>query len=452
RDYEPIFPGIIERQTAFAKSLAAELSERCCCEVVFDAPAFGRESIEECVISYNNRALDGILFVMLTYNCGGWLVKALQMNRLPLALAVVQPDDFVSACWEELDFTVNQGIHGAQDNANAIIRSGVPCQFFAGSRAEPRFFDFVRDFSKACRAKKRLERMKTGVIAVMGGMNDITHDSFALLRRIGPELEHDSLGGLAVRMRDVSDAEIDARIARDRGDFDVDPKLKVEDHAEAVRMYLAFRRYMEDRKLDALTAHYGVFAEDGRFRQLPLYAASALMNDGYGYAAEGDAVCASLVSAAHAIGDNDAGFTEMYAMDHRLNALCFCHAGEGNYGIARKGGKPRLIDKVFLEGGLGNPPTFVFTPEPGPATVVALGDMGGGRFRLLCSAGEILDKDDLARCEMPYFFFRPKTGAVPCVERWLELGGPHHEAFNPGDTSARWKMLCSMLDIEFYPV
>jgi L-arabinose isomerase len=452
REYEESFPGVTERQTAYAKALATDMAASADCEVVFEAPAFERASIEEAVKNYNSKDLDGILIVMLTYNCGAWLVRALQDNRLPLAMAVVQPEDTVGDDWEELDFTVNQGLHGAQDNANAIVRSGIPCQFFAGSRREPRFADFVRDFARACRTRKRLLRMQTGVVAVMPGMNDISHDSFALLRQIGPELRHDSLGGLAVRMAAVTQAEIDAQIALDKETFDVAPGLSHADHGEAVRMYLAFRKYMEDRQLDALTTHYGVFAEDGRFRQLPLYAASGLMKDGYGYAAEGDAVCACLVAAAHSIGDNDGGFTEMYAMDHARDAIVFCHAGEGNFGIARRDVQPRLIDKVFVEGGLGNPPTPVFTPEPGPATVVSLADMGGGRFRLLCSVGEILNKHDLTRCEMPYFFFRPRTGIVPCVEKWLALGGSHHEAFQPGNMVARWKMLCDMAGIEFVEV
>ena len=58
----------------------------------------------------------------------------MQRNTLPLALALVQPDETVGDDFEEWELTVNQGIHGSQDNANCLMRAGIPCAFFAGSR------------------------------------------------------------------------------------------------------------------------------------------------------------------------------------------------------------------------------------------------------------------------------------------------------------------------------
>lgn len=85
--------------------------------------------------------------------------------------------------------------------------------------------------------------------------------------------------------------------------------------------------------------------------------------------------------------------------------------------------KPRLIDRYIGEGGLENPPTILFLPKAGRAVLVSLVSVKGERFRLVVSKGEILDKGDLDRCEMPYFFFRPDTGVKNCVEAWLKQGG-----------------------------
>jgi len=228
----------------------------------------------------------------------------------------------------------------------------------------------------------------------------------------------------------------------------VDPNLSKESHAIAAREYLGFKKYLEDKGYDAFTAHFDQFADDGRFRQLPLYAASNLMAEGYGYAAEGDVMCASMVSAAHALGDNDGNFTEMYAMDFAKQAIIFCHAGEGNWATCRKDKKVRLIDRYLGEGGLENPPTYIFTPQYGRATLTSLVAVEGGHFKLLIANGEILPKSDLKHCEMPYFFWRPDAGIENCVEKWLQNGGTHHEVINLGDVSKRWKMLAKMLGIE----
>lgn len=448
--YETTFPGILERQASYAHELAATMGT--VADVHFDGPGINRKRIEQLVEGYNHDGMDGILIVLLAYSQGGYLVRALENNRLPIALAVVQPDQEVLDDWEELDLTVNQGIHGAQDNANAILRMGVSCEFFAGNRHEKRFVTFVENFGKACYARTRLKNMRTGVFSRMCGMGDVLTDEIALLSKIGPEACHDTIGSVYARMQAVTEEEVSAQIALDQERFEVDTKLSRASHGIAVRQYLGFRRYLEDKGYDAFTAHFDQFADDGRFHQLPLYAASNLLAEGYGYAAEGDVVCASMVAAAHALGDNNSNFTEMYTMDFAKQAIIFCHAGEGNWATCRSDQRPRLIDRYLGEGGLENPPTHIFTPQFGPATLTSLVSVNGSHFKLLVARGEILPKSDLTRCEMPYLFWRPESGIETCVEAWLKNGGTHHEVINLGDCSVRWRMLCNMLGIEYVEV
>ncbi|MGI6118411.1 MAG: L-fucose/L-arabinose isomerase family protein [Bilifractor sp.] len=448
--YEETFPGILDRQYAYAQELVETMSP--VADVTFAGIGTDRGKIEEIVKSYNEANLDGILIVLLAYSQGAYLMRALENNRLPIALAVVQPDQEVLDDWEELDLTVNQGIHGAQDNANMIIRSGYQCEFFVGNRHEEPFVRFVEDFGKACQTRAKLKNMRVGVFSRMCGMADILTDDRAFMQQIGPEICHDTIGSVYSLMTQVTDEEIEKQIRLDYERFDVDPKLSHESHAIAVREYFGFKRFLEEHHYDAFTAHFDQFAADGRFRQLPLYGASNLMAEGYGYAAEGDFVCASMVAAAHTLGDGRANFTEMYTMDYVKRAIIFCHAGEGNWNSARSDMKVRLIDRYLGEGGLENPPTHIFTPQYGPATLTSLVSIGGNRFRLVSAKGEILPKSDMKRCEMPYIFWRPDSGIENCVEAWLKNGGTHHEVINLGDVSRRWKMLCHMLDIEYVEV
>ena len=444
--YEPNFPGITARQEAYAREIVAEMSD--VAEIYFPGAAMNRADIEAKVKQMNEMELDGMLIMLLTYSQGSWLVRALQNNRLPLGFAVVQPDSEVGDDWDELRLTVNQGVHGAQDNACAITRMGLKCQFFAGDRYAPDFKAWLKDFAKAAQTYTFLRTMKVGIIGKMTGMNDILADEMAVLKKIGPEYRYDNIGAVVQFMNATTKEEIDAVIQRDREIFDLDPKLTYESHYEAIKMYLGFKKYLEDRGMDAFTAQFDIFLEDGRFKQLPLLAASHLMADGYGYAAEGDSLCAAMVATAHCIGDDDANFTEMYSMDFKRNAIIFCHAGEGNWATHRKDVKPQIIDRVFLEGGLGNPPTPRFTPEVGRATLTSLAPVSGDKFRLIISMGDMLPDNQMPNNEMPYFFWRPDCGPAKCVEGWLRNGGTHHEVINLGDISRRWEMLADMLDVE----
>jgi L-arabinose isomerase len=445
--YEPNFPGITERQENYARELAALFSG--VADVDFPGAGLNREVIERQVRYFNEQNYDGILIVLLTYNQSVYLQHALHDNRLPIAMAVVQPDSVVLDEFTELDLTVNQGVHGAQDNANMIVRSGFPCQFFAGERHDPRLVKFVEDFARAAQTFRKMRGMKVGVLSRMCGMGDILVDDMAFYRKIGVEICNDTVGSVYSRMQSLTKAQIDAQIEKDHAAFEMDPKLTYESHAEAVKMYLGFKQWLDDRGFGAFTAQFDIFGDDKRFKQLPLYAASQLLADGYGYAAEGDFVCASMVAAANVLGDGGGNFTEMYMMDFEKDAICFCHAGEGNWATHRADIKPRLIDRYLGEGGLDNPPTIMFTPRVGRSTLTSLAPMSGEHFRLVAAPGEILPKSDLKGCEMPYIFWRPDSGVTTCIENWLRAGGTHHEVISLGDVADRWKMLCDLWNVEF---
>jgi len=448
--YESIFPGILERQAKYTREIVSSVSD--IVDIYFPGIAVNRKSIEDTVREFNNRDLDGIIIILLAYSQGSWILRAMQDNNLPIALTVVQPDQTVEDDWEELDLTVNQGIHGAQDNSNAIVRAGLKCQFFAGNRHEPCFKQFILDFGKAAQTFKHLRRMRVAILGKMGGMNDILGDEMSFFKKIGPEFVHETIGTVYRYTKSVTKNEVDARIEHDKTIFEIDPKLSYDSHAYAVKLYLGFKKFLEEKKYDAFTAYFDIFSEDGRFKQLPLMAASHLMADGYGYAAEGDSICAAMVSAAHCLGDMDANFTEMYAMDFEKKAILFCHAGEGNWSTCRKDMKPKLIDRFLGEGGLNNPPTPIFTPQYGLATLTSFAPICGDKFRLVLAVGKILPKSDLKRCEMPYFFWNPKSGIEKCVENWIKNAGTHHEVINLGNISKRWQMLSDMLDVEFIEV
>ena len=66
------------------------------------------------------------MIVMLTYGPAMRTIRALMGLRVPLLLANIQPERAVTADWDMDSLTYNQGIHGAQDQANALVRADDP--------------------------------------------------------------------------------------------------------------------------------------------------------------------------------------------------------------------------------------------------------------------------------------------------------------------------------------
>jgi L-arabinose isomerase len=448
--YDNTLPNITKTQEKYAKAVIDQLKD----EVEFDFPraARNREDIEEIIRDFNFKGLDGIMVVMLTYGPGMRTVRAWQMNTLPLLLANIQPEPEVTPKWNMDDLTYNQGIHGAQDTANAIIRTaGDNFTVISDDWKGDNFKSFVSDWAKASQAATALRKMKIAVFGKMHGMGDTLSDEAAFTRVIGPEVNREYIGDVIRNMEAVTDVEIATQIELDRKNFEIDAGMPLERHQYAVRMQLGFKKLLEKGGYSGFSAHFDVFKGDGRFKQIPMLAASNLMAEGYGYAAEGDSNTASMVAAGHYLAPN-AHFTEMYAMDFKRDAMLMSHMGEGNWKIARKDKPIRLADRFLGIGDLKNPPTTVFCAEPGPATMVSLVHLEGEHFRLVCAYGEILDTEEFPTIEMPYFVFSPESGVQLCNDNWLLAGGTHHQTLHLGDQRRKWEMLADILDIEYVEV
>ncbi|TBW38745.1 arabinose isomerase [Siculibacillus lacustris] len=447
--YDKMLPGITERQESYGRAVAAKLEG--VAEVRFPKAVRCREDIEEVMGGFQRDGVDGVLIVMLTYGPGLRLVNAFRDCSLPLMLANIQPEPKVTPAWDMGDLTYNQGVHGAQDTANTLIRLGKQFTVFSGDWQSEAFVTAFETFAVAAHTVTAMKQAKIAVFGRMPGMGDILTDPHTFMRRLGPQVDHIGMGSIVYEMEQSTKADIDAVLAYCNANFEMDPKLKPAQLEEAAKIQVGIARVLEKGGYDGFSLYFNEIGFDGRFTQIHMMAASNLMAEGYGYAAEGDTNCASLMVAARAIAP-DPHFTEMYAMDFERDAALQSHMGEGNWKVARRDRKPKLIDRPLGIGGLDNPPTVLFQAEPGPATLVSLVSLGGDAYRLVVVQGTILETEDLPTVEMPYFFYRPDTGVTECLTGWLKNGGTHHQVLHLGDVRPRWKAYCELAGIEYVEV
>jgi L-arabinose isomerase len=445
--YDDMIPGITEHQARYAAEVAERLQP--VADVTFARPARNRDDVESVTRELLGANVDGIAIVMLTYGPAMRTVRALLDVPVPLLLANIQPERSVTAEWDMDDLTYNQGIHGAQDQANALVRIGAAFSVITGDWRSEEFVRAFEDWARAAQAITTLKRTKIALLGYpMNGMGDILYDPPALLRRLGPTIVSEDLGPLVTRIDKVEGDAVDALVKEHHERFEVAENLPRERHEYAARIELAIRAMMEERGYAGFSFHFDSLGNDGRFRQLPLLAASDLMADGYGFAAEGDTNSAALMCAAQMMIGN-AHFSEIYAMDWELDSVLISHMGEGNWKVARADRPVRLIDRELGIGRLDNPPTPVFSAEPGTATTAALVPLEGEIYRLVVGRGEVLDTPELPKVEMHYFHFRPQRGMEKFMNDWLTLGAPHHFVTNLGDHVDRWRHFAQLLDLAY---
>jgi L-arabinose isomerase len=448
--YDDMIPGITDRQAGYAAELAAHLAD--VGEFIPARPIKNRTDAERVMRDFENRDLDGLLVVMLTYGPAMRVARLLAESRLPLCLANIQPEPTVTPAWDMADMTYNQGVHGAQDTANAMVRAGVPFHVVTDDWRAPSFKQEIARWARAAAAVTAWRNLKVAIFGyAMNGMGDIRVDENALVRSLGPEISAVAPGDLVRAVEKADQDKVAEVLAFEDANFEIDPRLSQEERMDHVRMQVAIEEILTERGYGAYSTHFDAIGEDGRFARLPLAAASSLMAKGYGYAAEGDVLTATMVSAGHVL-IGDAHFTEMYAMDFPSDSILMSHMGEGNWKIARRDRPVKLIKRPLGIGRLDDPPTFLFQYQPGPATLAALVSLEGELFRMVVAEGEVLDSQELPALEMPYGQFRPDSGVRECLNGWLRNGGPHHEVLNLGHHAATWQTFCDLLGIEFVQV
>ncbi|MFC4560905.1 arabinose isomerase [Nocardiopsis mangrovi] len=448
--YDDMIPGITEHQAAYARRIAESLADVADC--VVGAPVRGRADAERAVRGFENDDLDGVLVVMLTYGPSLRVTRVFDQMRLPVCLANIQPEPAVTPAWDMDDMTYNQGIHGAQDTANAMVRAGLPFDVVTEEWPSAAFAERVGRWARAARAATAWKRLRVGVFGyAMNGMGDARFDETALLRKLGPEIEVIAPGELHRTMAELPGSAVAALMEREDAAFEVDERLSKEEREDHARMQLGIEKLLVEHGCGAYSTHFDAIAEDGRFARLPMAAASSLMAEGYGFAGEGDVLAAAVVHAGHRLA-GDGHFTEMYAMDFPTDSILMSHMGEGNWKVARDDEPVRLIKRPLGIGGLADPPTLLFRIKPGPATIASLVSLGGEDFRLVVAEGEVLDSQRLPSLEMPYGQFRPDSGIRGCMDGWLRAGGTHHMVMNLGRTAADWQVFCRLTGIEFVRV
>src|ERR1700689_1903539 len=258
--YDDMIPGIAQRQEGYAAELAAHLSD--VAEFTPSKAIKYREDAERAMREFEDADLDGVLVVMLTYGPAMRVARLLAESRLPVCLANIQPEPNVTSAWDMADMTYNQGVHGAQDTANAMVRAG---RRFSVLTDDWKSAEFRADVSRWARAAAAVTAWKSLKVAIFGyamnDMGDIRVDESALIRSLGPEILAVAPGDMYRGMLAVTDAEAAEVIAYEDARFEIDPRLTAAERLDPRRVPVAIEQILTGRGFGAYTAHFDAIGE-----------------------------------------------------------------------------------------------------------------------------------------------------------------------------------------------
>ena len=350
----------------------------------------------------------------------------------------------------DMDFmNLNQAAHGDREHGFIAARLRMPRKVIAGywqdEDVQARIGSWMRAavgvaFSKSLKVTRFGDNMRE--VAVTEG------DKVEVQTKLGWQVNTWPVGKLVETMNEVTEAEIDAKMA----EYESLYVMATED-IETVR-YQAREEIAMKKMLDAegCMAFANTFQDLYGMKQLPGLASQNLMAQGYGYGGEGDWKVSAMTAIMKAMSEGQTGGTAFmedytYHLEKGNEYSLGAHMLEVCPSLAAEKAK---IEVHPLGIGDREPPArLVFEGKAGAAIVVSLVDMGG-RLRLICQDIECVKPImDMPNLPVARVMWRAMPDLTTGVECWITAGGAHHTVLSYDVTAEQMKDWATMMDIEF---
>jgi L-arabinose isomerase len=208
------------------------------------------------------------------------------------------------------------------------------------------------------------------------------------------------------------------------------------------------RNFLEDGDFIAFTTS---FEDLHGMSQLPGLAVQRLMNDGYGFGAEGDWKTAALVRAMKVMSlglEGGTSFMEDYTYHLHPDGMKVLGAHMLEVCPSIGTGKAKLEVHPLGIGGKADPARLVFDVASGPGVNASLMDMGD-RFRLLVNPCDVVPADEpLPNLPVARVVWEPHPSLEVAAGAWILAGGAHHTGFSMAITREHMEDFAEIAGVE----
>ena len=425
--------------------------------VVWKPTLKGPDAITQMCLEANGApACVGVITWMHTFSPSKMWIRGLVQLTKPLAHLHTQFNRELPWSQIDMDFmNLNQSAHGDREFGFIAARLRLDRKIVVGHWQDADVIAELAAWSRVACAVAESRKLK---IVRFGGMNmrevAVTGgDRVEAQIQLGWSCNGYGVGDLVKRIAEVGDAEVDRLVQEYEAKYVVAPALlkggaKRESLRDAARQEIGMRGFLTSGGYGAFTT---TFEDLYGLNQLPGLACQRLMDEGYGFGAEGDWKTAALVRLMKVMSSSQPGgvsFMEDYTY-HLVKGeekVLGAHMLEICPSIAD--GKPSLEVHPLGIGGKADPCRLVFNAAPGPAVASSLVDMGG-RMRLITQEVDVL-KVEHAMPKLPVAraVWVPRPDFKRGCQAWLLAGGAHHTSFSRAVTGEQLDDLAGMLGVE----
>jgi L-arabinose isomerase len=402
-----------------------------------------------------SRDCAGIITWMHTFSPSKMWIQGLGINRKPLLHLHTQFNRDIPWASIDMDFmNLNQSAHGDREHGYIHARMRLSPKVVAGFWQDRELRHRIGVWMRAAAA--RLDGMNAVVLRLGDNMREVAvteGDKVEAQIKFGWQVNTWGIGDLASRYAKIDGGQAEKLIEEYASLYEFAPELKEPKNRNAVleqaKIEIALKEMLEAESAGAFTT---TFQDLHGLPQLPGLACQRLMEQGYGFGAEGDRKQSMLTRAAKVMAAGLSGgvsFMEDYTyhFEPGKEAALGSHMLEVCPSIAAN--RPRIEVHPLGIGGKADPARMVFDAAPGPAVLATLIDLGD-RFRMIVNEIETIKIENaMPKLPVARALWKPYPNLSGAAEAWIISGGTHHSVYSAALTAEYFRDWAEMSGIEF---
>ncbi|MCI9626269.1 MAG: hypothetical protein HFI90_05745 [Clostridia bacterium] len=423
--YDKVLPQMRERLEGFYGEIAEQFESQ---KIQVVRAPFCRLKAEfgQAVQEFETQNVDAVVTLHMAYSPSLESIDALAETALPIVvLDTTQTLEFTGEQNPD-EISYCHGIHGVMDMCSMLTRRGKCYAIAAGHYLESDCIARVCGYVRAAKAARALQGMRVGMVGgAFEGMGDFAVSFEELAQRFGIQVLPQSREILQQCRSSVTEAQMEAELARDREQFDFDGNVDWEEYRQSVLACLTMRRCLEQEKLNAFSVNFTQVGEASGLDTMPFIECCKAMERGIGYAGEGDALTAALTGALMQ-GWQDTNFVEIFCPDWQNNLLFLSHMGEVNYRVAAT--KPQVC-RAGVNYTPGPYPYMGYTRMKAGQGVYVNISRGQQDYKLTLAAAEMIEPQRDNFTASMRGWMKPQMRTARFLEGLSENGATHHSVF-----------------------
>lgn len=420
-------------------------------KVRFAAVATTPDEITQVIEDANyDRSCAGIMTWMHTFSPSKMWIRGLTRLNKPYLHMNTQFNREIPFDKIDMDFmNLNQSAHGDREHGFMGARLRLPRKIVVGYWKNEEFQSKIGNWMRAAIGVMESKNLK---VARFGdNMREVAvteGDKVEAQIKLGWSINYHPVGDLVKYIEAVDENEIEKLVEIYSKEYKINAS-NLEPVKYQARIELGMRKFLEDGEFGAFTT---TFEDLYGLEQLPGLAVQRLMEDGYGFGAEGDWKTAALTHIMKLMATGLEGGTSFmedytYHLEKGNELVLGAHMLEVDPTIADD--IPTIEVHDLGIGGKKAPARMVFDGKEGDVILASLVDMGG-RMRLIVNdALAVKPLEDMPNLPVARVMWKPMPDLQTSAEAWILAGGAHHTVMSYTLNAEHMRDFAEMLGIEF---